>query len=311
MKELMMNNIDYGALGSGNSYAVYSDTFDSSLLNPLPRAELRKRFGIRGDEFVGYDVWHCHESTFLLNSGSPVAGTLKFHYPASSPNMVESKSMKLYLNSFDMCKMGDTLDDAIDNYVNQIKNDLSSIVGSEVEAKFFDSISWWLDSSHMPIIGSDCTNIFELYDFDEVEIDDYDANQSYIQLIDRDQTIGVDGCYYTNVLRSRCRHTKQKDTGSAYLWHDTRFRGGQVIDPLSFFRQVVSLREVNEFHELCAEKLFFDCYKMVGKGDELTIALLYSRRGSLDINPVRSTDINQIPYELIDVSQLTSKTQGQ
>lgn len=316
MNDQVLGRVDYGTLGGGNSYAVYTDTYDPSLLNPMPRAELRKRFGIRGDEFVGYDVWHCHESTFLLNNGAPVAGTLKFLYPSSSPNMVESKSMKLYLNSFDMCKMGDTLEDARNNYTQQVIDDLSNIVEAEVQAHFFDSVDWAFITSpwrkRLSDIDIDCVNIAEILDLSSVEpFDDYQSMESYVRLTTQDATLGVSGRYYTNALRSRCRHTKQKDTGAAYVWHDNRFKDSMVIDPLSFMRQVVALREVNEFHELCAEKLFLECLRVVPRGDELSIILLYSRRGSLDINPVRTTDISQIPSEFIDVTQLTAKAQGQ
>ena len=306
--------IDFGLLGQGDSYAVYTEKFDSSLLNPMPRAALRVRFGIKGDEFIGYDIWHCHESTFLLNSGLPVAGTLKFIYPASSPFMVESKSMKLYLNSFDMCKMGETFEDAKAAYVNQIVNDLSQVVGSQVRANFFDSVAWddWDGFVDNDIIG-DCVNIAHFDQIYKTTFDDFrgenSGDQSYVTLVPRSFREGITGCYFTNVLRSRCRHTKQKDTGTAVLWHDPK--EDWVVDPVSFLRQVISLREVNEFHELCAEKLFLDVRSKVPTPDGVTILLLYSRRGSLDINPVRSTDIDLIPSELLDVKTLTLKTQGQ
>ena len=305
--------INFGSLGQGDSYAVYTEKFDSSLLNPMSRAPLRERFNIKGDEFIGFDIWHCHESTFLLNSGLPVAGTLKFIYPASSPFMVESKSMKLYLNSFDMCRMGETLEEAKRAYVDQIVKDLSQVVGSQVRANFFDSVDWesWEGFVDNDIIG-DCVNIAYFDQIYETTFDDFRAGNSgkdsHITLVPKNFD-GLTGCYFTNVLRSRCRHTKQKDTGTAVLWHDSA--DTWVVDPVSFLRQVISLREVNEFHELCAEKLFLDVKSKVPPEDEVTILLLYSRRGSLDINPVRSTDIDAIPSELLDVETLTLKTQGQ
>ena len=115
-----MSEVAAKTLGSANSYAVYTDTFDPSQLNPMPRALARGDWNIKGDEFVGYDTWHCHEATFLLNNGLPIAGTLKIICPADSEFMVESKSFKLYLNTFDMCKMGDKIHDAIENYENQV-----------------------------------------------------------------------------------------------------------------------------------------------------------------------------------------------
>ena len=93
-----LNDIASKSLGSSASYAVYTDKHDASLLNPMPRNLARDGWAIKGDEFVGYDTWHCHESTFLLNNGLPIAGTLKIVCPADSEFMVESKSAKLYLN---------------------------------------------------------------------------------------------------------------------------------------------------------------------------------------------------------------------
>lgn len=134
-----MTDVASKTLGSANSYAVYTDTFDPSQLNPMPRILARQDWGIKGDEFVGFDTWHCHEATFLLSNGLPVAGTLKVICPASSEFMVESKSFKLYLNTFDMCKMGDTLTEAIDNYEKQVQKDISKAIGAEVKVGFFKS----------------------------------------------------------------------------------------------------------------------------------------------------------------------------
>ena len=127
------------SLGSENSYAVETDKFDATLLNPIPRADARVDWGIKGDEFQGLDIWHCHEATFLTDKGIPVAGTLKFGYQSSSENMIESKSMKLYLNTFDMCKMGPTINKAIEAYEQQVVNDLGTVLDTLVVAKFHRS----------------------------------------------------------------------------------------------------------------------------------------------------------------------------
>lgn len=305
------SQVNYGSLGQGNtSYAVYTDYFDPTLLNPMPRAQLRERFNITGREFIGWDVWHCYESTFLLDSGLPVSGTLKFKYPASSPFMVESKSMKLYLNSFDMCKMGATLDEAKAEYVRQIIGDVKRAIEDDVEAYFFDSQEWEDGySEYQSNILSDCYNIANYAPIYNTTFTDFKGERSHITTTEQSYVDGLWGCYYTNVLRSRCRHTKQKDTGTAVIWQDSMTN--MVVDPLSFLRQVVGLREVNEFHELCCEKLFLDVKNKINPEDQLTIALLYSRRGSLDINPIRTTDIERVPRELLDVTTLTMKTQGQ
>lgn len=306
------DSIDYGSLGKGDSYAVYSDQFDSSLLNPMSRSKTRERWGIRGDEFFGYDVWHCYESTFLLNEGLPIAGTLKFVYPCNSESMVESKSMKLYLNSFDMVKMGRTIPEARENYERQIKTDLENLLQCPVSVGFnFETYNWNAFNSYSFVEDyvTEYKNALDFISQPEVFIcSDYLAQGNYIEL---DQTAVMRNNFvkfYTNVLRSRCRHTKQKDSGTALLYHAST---EALVTPASFLRQIISLREVNEFHELCSEKLFLDFKRVIAPKDDLMIILLYSRRGSLDINPVRASKESLIPFELIDSKYLTLRAPAQ
>ena len=291
------------SLGSSASYAIYTDKFDSALINPMPRELARKDWSIAGNEFVGYDAWHCHEATFLLDNGIPIAGTLKYVYSSESIYMVESKSAKLYLNSFDMCKMGKTVEEAISNYEYQIKTDLEKSLGTEVLLKFF--ISGSDSKGESPVLGyRDLFNIVK----DDTVITDYASNQEHLFFEPLLFTGEInDEKFFTNALRSRCRHTKQKDTGSAYV---NTVSVGHLINPTSLFKQIVSLREVNEFHEFCAEKLFIEIMKHECVKD-CCVMLMYSRRGSLDICPVRSNDIKNIPKALIDPNVYTTKTMGQ
>jgi 7-cyano-7-deazaguanine reductase len=286
---------EYKHLGDGNSYAVYSETYDKTLLQAIPRNDDNKYYS------VGYDLWHCHESTFLLNSGSPVAGTLKFVYPSSSECIVESKSMKLYLNSFDMCKLGQTVEEASSKYVEQVIADLTELLNTEVKAHFFNSVDYDY-SSYFYEPDENSININELIDIESIEITDYNASENHIE-VEEFETDEVE--VYSNVLRSRCRHTKQKDTGSAIIYY-----AGQKIKLESLFKQIVSIREVSDFHEPNCLYLF---NSIIDKADvdELCVSLLYSRRGSLDINPVRATTADLIPAWVYDVTTPTAKLQGQ
>ena len=304
MSTTNLTDIAAKTLGSSASYAVYTEQFDPLLLNPMPRVLAREGWGIKGDEFVGFDTWHCHEATFLLNNGVPVAGTVKFVYPSDSEFMVESKSAKLYMNSFDMCKMGETIDEAIANYEYQITHDLTNAIGKDVKVKFFRSGS----SGLCPL--RDC--YADLYDIvnrtSGVEITDYNAEVNHLKFIDRpDGGTLLDNRFFTNALRSRCRHTKQKDTGAAYINIITK---GTAVDPVSLFKQIVSLREVNEFHEFCAEKLLTSI-KEHPEVVDCVVTLLYSRRGSLDINPSRATNKHLLPLLLSDTNVYTEKAMGQ
>lgn len=301
-----MNEFASKSLGSENSYAIYTDKFDASLLNPMPRAAARGDWGITGKEFVGFDVWHCHEATFLLNNGLPVAGTLKIICPASSEFMVESKSFKLYLNSFDMCKMGSTFEEAIENYEKQVISDVSNCIGADVEVKFFGSGD---DRVYERDPGEGYRDLYKsvnMAELQNLEITDYNAQDSYNIVIDN-APLGEVSKSFTNVLRSRCRHTKQKDTGAAYFKIITK-RGSVYGKEL--LKLVISLREVNEFHEFCCEKLYLEIMKnpLV---HECSVMLLYARRGSLDINPVRASSNSLISSALKSVDVYTKKAQGQ
>lgn len=301
-----MNEFASKSLGSENSYAIYTDQFDASLLNPMPRAAARGDWNITGDEFVGYDVWHCHESTFLLENGLPIAGTLKIICPASSEFMVESKSFKLYLNSFDMCKMGKTIEEAVSNYEKQVVKDISACIGADVEVKFFGSGDDKLYEKDPASSYFDLYKLLSNGELENMEITDYSSQGTYDIVID-DSQIGEVSKTFTNVLRSRCRHTKQKDTGAAYFKIITK-KGS--VNNKELLKLVISLREVNEFHEFCCEKLYTEIMKnpLV---HECSVMLLYARRGSLDINPVRASSPALISSALKDINFYTKKAQGQ
>jgi 7-cyano-7-deazaguanine reductase len=306
--QINMNDVASKSLGSSNSYAVYTDKFDASLLNPMPRSLARQDHGISGKEFVGGDVWHCHEATFLLDNGYPIAGTLKIAYPSSSEFMVESKSAKLYLNSFDMCKMGATPAQAISNYENQVANDLAAALKTTVHVAFFPSGS----EKYGVSLFDDYRDLYwELLDVaTDTPLTDYSSQENHIKFvkIHPEDNEKVSSKYFTNALRSRCRHTKQKDTGAAYI--NIISKNGMAVDPVSLFKQIVSLREVNEFHEFCAEKLFKSIMEHPDVEDCI-VTLLYSRRGSLDINPIRASKPELLIEGLLDVTKYTVKAMGQ
>ena len=309
MSTTNLTDIASKTLGSSASYAIYTEQFDPSLLNPMPRDLARVDWGITGGEFMGYDTWHCHEATFLLNNGYPIAGTLKYTYPSHSEFMVESKSAKLYLNSFDMCKLGETVKDAIAAYEKQVAIDLTACIGEPVSVKFFPSGA---DTQSVVFPLDGYKDLFwELIDrANKVDITDYNAKENHIKFtkLHPEDNEQVSSKHFTNALRSRCRHTKQKDTGAAYIHIISR--DGMAVDPESLFKQIVSLREVNEFHEFCAEKLFVSIMEHPEVLD-CCVSLLYSRRGSLDINPVRASRADLIPVGLVNVQNYTVKAMGQ
>jgi len=284
---------------------------------PRSLARTENEFGYFADRIGGYDVWHCHEATFLWKSGRPISGTLKFSYSAQSKFMVESKSMKLFLNSFDMCKLS-----SVAAYTSIIKDVLSDVLETDVRVNFF------ADQTKCGFVDK-CERVEDTGEFIMLDYEDflpfpyvYDGsftaeNISAWQLSPSNRV-----SYFTNSLRSRCRHTKQKDTGSALITCESGIpdKPRCFASPESAFRAIVSLREVNEFHEFCAERLL-KLFSDSSENMNFTVALFYARRGSLDINPVRwiaKDDKNQPPIslhpavsKLIDVSKMSPRTQGQ
>lgn len=303
-KESNMNSISSIAaktLGDSTSYAVYTDTIDNSLLNPMPREAGLSEMGLTGIKHVGGDAWHGHEMTFLLDNGAPLAGTLKVVYDANSPNMVESKSFKIYLNTFDMCKMGNTKELAVANMVARVKKDLSEVVGSDVQVAFFENGA--MTAPFDPSIQYQ--NIENFFDITQINVDDYNGKYSHIE--SKAKPGKHLEAFTTNALRSRCKVTRQRDIGSAFIKIETQ---DTIVDPISLFKQIVSLREQDEFHEFCSSKLYSEIMKAPGVTG-CCVTLLYARRGSLDICPTRASRVDLLPSVLTDANTLTRKTQGQ
>lgn len=301
-----LSDIASKSLGDSTSYAVYTDHFDPSLLNPMPRSMARDGWGIDPKLLGGFDRWNCHEATFMLNSGLPIAGTLSFVYSANSEFMIESKSMKLYLNTFDMCRMGENRIEAIQNYENQIKQDLEKVLNTTVKVRFH-----WIDDSYrhsiQPIDGR--SQSLDDIDYSGINFTDFTGQENHVETLDM-SPVRTNFFWHTNILRSRCRHTKQKDTGSASII----YKGTHSISPVSVMRQIVSLREVNEFHEFCAEKLLVEIGKKVEPFANLSVGLFYSRRGSLDINPIRwiaGSGAGNLYDSIGNPDNLVAKTFGQ
>lgn len=282
-------------LGQVGSYAIHTDKHDSSLLVPIPRTENRNPLGIKPEELwvEGVDVWNCHEATFLLETGEPVAGTLKLTYGSSSPNIIESKSLKLYTNSWDMERIPGTRKEAIKYYERTIQRELSEVTGTVVQVKLFTMLHERnLSQSERELLKvSDYGSVLYL---SEGVITDYKGESNHLEFYSKDdigngveenELQGQLEVYTTNVLRSRCHITSQKDTGTAVI--HIKAKNGYKIKQSSLLKQIVSLRDMTEFHENCAEKLFKDIME-TGKVEQLSVLLLYSRRGSWDINPWRS-----------------------
>lgn len=241
----------------------YPRAYDPGLLFPIARALGREALGIGADlPFIGHDRWHAYELSWLDPRGKPRAATATFTVPADSPRLVESKSLKLYLNSFNASRFDD------DAVRARIAEDLSTAAGAPVAVAF-----------GLPAFAAD--DNATLIDRLEVDIDDYGPpNASHLQCADDDI---ADEVLHSQLLKSNCPVTGQPD------WADVRiaYRGPR-LDRAGLLRYLVSFRDHCEFHEQCVERIFVDLQARC-RPRALSVEARYTRRGGLDINPWRAT----------------------
>lgn len=284
-------SVHLGKAGDGSVVKPYKtpDSVDSSLLVGIPRHLNRTQYNIREGhlEFVGYDVWNCYEVSFLLANGMPMSGALKLRYPCDSENIVESKSLKLYLNSYNMEKF-DTLSkqEATMIALERIKADLSLTVKGKVEAAF-------VTQNHTPV-ETDFIKLEDVVDHTQVSFSHYNENPDILKKHSRNKEIQV--C--SSLLRSNCRVTNQPDWGDVFI----SMKGDSVPTFESLLQYIVSMRSENHFHEEICECIFKRLYDKFSPLD-LTVSCLYTRRGGIDINPVRTTDRN-LQCEYSDVTKI-------
>ena len=244
----------------------YPDTYTPGLLAPVPRQLGREPIGL-GDSlpFVGEDIWNAWELTWLAPGGRPVIAAAEIRVPATSPNIVESKSLKLYLNSFAMSEFSST-----DELVRTIEQDLSAAAGGAVALSLFDSTS----EASMPV-GEQGRCL------DEMAID-----CSYTDDVQDCLTTTDDGAVaetlYTNLFRSLCPVTGQPDYATVAISYQ-----GRKIDEASLLRYLLSFRRHQDFHETCVERMFVDIQQSC-QPDTLSVSARFLRRGGIDINPMRS-----------------------
>ena len=245
----------------------YIDQYSPELLHPIARTEHRDALGLSEPlPFQGVDIWNAWELTWLNNDGKPVVATAEIRVPADSSNIVESKSLKLYLNSFSMTQYVTESD-----VVETIEQDLSVCVDADVSVRIGGA-----SSLYSPIIsrlpGTCLDNL-------RVRCDSYDVDASVLQSA---ATEIVREDLYTHLLRSLCPVTNQPDSGSVLV----SYRGPQ-IDREGLLKYIVSFREHNDFHENCVERMFVDIMAAC-EPEQLSVYARYHRRGGIDINPFRS-----------------------
>jgi len=248
---------------------AYTSEYDPALLCPFPRQIKRDEIGVAGElPFHGVDLWNAYELSWLTPSGKPVVAMGEFRFPCTSANLIESKSFKLYLNSFNQTRCPD-----IDAAATLMKQDLSAAAGAPVEVRLQEASAF--DHVQFGYLPGRCIDELDL------EIDSYKLDASVLDGATDESRI-TDETLHSHLLKSNCLVTSQPDWGSLMI----RYRGPK-IEEAALLRYLISFREHNEFHEQCVERIFVDLQRYC-RPEQLTVYARYTRRGGLDINPFRS-----------------------
>lgn len=302
-------SVHLGKAGDGTVVKPYvtPDKVDPTLLVPVPRILNREIYDIKEDNlpFVGFDVWNCYEVSFLLDNGFPVSGVVKLSYPSDSDCIVESKSLKLYLNSYNMAKFGSKLNQSIAKVETKISHDLSEALECQVGVKFHYLTNNELPNA--PVIGH-FVQLESIVDIENIEFTDYNESPD---ILEHAPMLGFMPFQVTsNALRSNCRVTNQPDWGDVFI----HINGADCVTPESLMKYIVSMRKENHFHEEICECIFKRLKDILADDTEILVACLYTRRGGIDINPVRATSEDVIekicPY-LVEETIPHRKTERQ
>ena len=256
------------SLGKATAYA---DKYDASLLQAVPRSLGRDDIGLDATAlpFVGQDIWHGYELSWLNAKGKPMVALATFVVPFDSANLIESKSFKLYLNSFNQSRFTD-----LGQVYKHLQQDLSACAGKPVKVSLHNVNE--ITTFQPTWIPGHCID-----DLD-IEINQYQYDASLLQLQpDADIT---EELLHSHLLKSNCLITSQPDWASVYIHYR-----GKALDHEALLRYLISFRSHNEFHEQCVERIFTDIWLRC-QPSFLAVYARYTRRGGLDINPWRASE---------------------
>jgi 7-cyano-7-deazaguanine reductase len=277
-----MNTPEQSQLGKASAYI---DQYDASLLFPIPRAGKRAELGLTGAlPFFGADMWTAFELSWLNLRGKPQVALAHFMVPCESPNIIESKSLKLYLNSFNNTPFADA-----DAVKARLRADLSEAVwrGAASTGQSPASIG-------VKILLPELFDREPVYELDGLSLDRLDVECTrYTPAPDllrvTEDEAPVSEVLVSNLLKSNCLVTGQPDWGSVQISYT-----GTPIEQEGLLQYLVSFRNHNEFHEQCVERIFMDIWTRC-KPLKLSVYARYTRRGGLDINPFRTSYPQALP----------------
>lgn len=246
--------------------SAYTEYYDPNLLFPIPRQAKRDEINLASPlPFSGADIWTAYELSWLNDIGKPLVAIGEFTIPCGSKYIVESKSLKLYLNSFNQQPFADTA------AVQQIiANDLGKATDSNIAVRLINVH----DLKTLPMTRWEGSCLDDL----DIAIDCYQPNPDLLAT----ENEAVEETVFSHLLKSNCLVTSQPDWGSVLIRY-----AGNKINHKSLLKYIISFRQHNEFHEQCVERIFNDILQHC-QPDKLTVYARYTRRGGLDINPFRS-----------------------
>ena len=276
-----------------------SEKYDSSLLVAIPREENRKQYDLNSENlpFNGWDIWHAYEFSSMSENGVPVTRVLKLKYSPLSEFLVESKSLKLYLNSFNMSRFGSSIAECLEICKNKIEQDLSECLKTKVEANFIDN-----NADKINIFGN-FQNIMQFVDENELKVNKF---KEAPEVLTTEKTDFAKEYFLTfDSLRSNCRVTHQPDFGDLFLYYKSK----KHITEASLVKYLSSFRSEFHFHEECCEMIFKRLYDLLDTDDELFVCALYTRRGGIDISPSRWSK-NLSPKWVLELNDVTKFARG-
>ncbi|MBY0557283.1 MAG: NADPH-dependent 7-cyano-7-deazaguanine reductase QueF [Burkholderiaceae bacterium] len=261
----MTNTADLSPLGKTSAYRT---DYAPELLFPIARQGKRDELGLTGTmPFFGVDIWNAYEISWLNQRGKPQVAIARITVPADTPNIIESKSFKLYLNSFNQTRL-----DSVVALKTLLQQDLSAAAGGNV---------------HISLTQPEEFGMVEMGELDgllldrlDIDVDHYSPDPSLLKAALDEEP--VEEKLVSHLLKSNCLVTGQPDWASVQIHYS-----GPQIDQESLLRYLIGFREHNEFHEQCVERIFIDILRQCHP-QQLAVYARYTRRGGLDINPWRS-----------------------
>ena len=280
-----MNSPQQSQLGKPTPYA---DQYDASLLFPMARADKRAEIGIDGvAPFFGADMWTAFELSWLNLRGKPQLAIAHFTVPCETRNIVESKSLKLYLNSFNNTKFA-----TADEVKTRLRADLSEAVWREDSSPAAPPSSIGVTLIAPELFDQEPVHELDGLSLDRLDIDCVRYTPAPDLLTATPHDAPVSEVFTSNLLKSNCLVTGQPDWGSVQISYT-----GDQIEQGGLLQYLVSFRNHNEFHEQCVERIFMDIWTRC-KPMKLAVYARYTRRGGLDINPFRTSYPAALPKNI-------------